>query len=480
MQDKTFKYILWLIGISTLLLFVLQAKWLADSYKLTKHNFNEAVKQSMNNAMDVLSQEQQKTIFTVDGDLGTIWKYQSEDKRFKFNFYAFDRLRNTPKFDDGFYKSLETLKSAFEVRTRAKKDIEEFVTVIYGQADTVENEFYQRINVDSVIRSNFKKNNLDIEYYFGFLKENKKSFAYVGGVKPRDTVTLLKTKYVFKSEDMPNLHLVFQNEDHYLMDKFYVNIISSTLLILIVLFSMWYAFKVIMRQKTISQIKTDFINNMTHELKTPLASIGMAASAIEEPNVVVNQEKIKLFTKIIKEENNRMNSQIELLLDVARTDANLQKIDKTPVDIKAVIDKIIAKAQLVVDQRQGKLSFDNRASQTVVNGSEIHLYQAVNNLIDNAIKYSPTELDVRICLKNEENHLLIEITDQGLGILKKDEKLIFEKFYRVNTKNIHRIKGFGLGLNYVKSIAEAHDGKIALRRNTKGSTFTLYLPLKNN
>lgn len=245
----------------------------------------------------------------------------------------------------------------------------------------------------------------------------------------------------------------------------------------IILFSFWYTIQVIYRQKQLSEIKNDFINNMTHEFKTPIATISLAADSIGSPMVVSNPDKIKRFVDIIRQENRRMNSQVERVLQMALIDKKDFEIKLGEVNLHEVIQQAVDNFSLQVEKRDGAIRMDLRAERPVIEGDMTHITSVIHNLMDNANKYSPDKPDIIVSTRNVPMGLEVTVTDHGLGISKEARKHIFDKFYRVHTGNIHDVKGFGLGLSYVKAIMTAHKGLVDVKSEPgKGSSFTLTFP----
>lgn len=230
-------------------------------------------------------------------------------------------------------------------------------------------------------------------------------------------------------------------------------------------------------QKKLSEIKSDFINNMTHELKTPLATISLAIDAIGNEKVMDNREKIRYFSGIIKEENKRMNKQVESILQSALLEKEELTLNLQPIDIHQLITSTVENLQLQLDGKNGKVYLQLNAHQPIINADEVHISNLVFNLLDNAIKYSKENLEVRITTSNTRKSLVISVADNGIGMSRDTVSRIFEKFYRAHTGNVHNVKGFGLGLSYVKAIVDAHKGKIKVESIMgKGSRFTLEFP----
>jgi len=224
-------------------------------------------------------------------------------------------------------------------------------------------------------------------------------------------------------------------------------------------------------------MKTDFINNMTHEFKTPIATISLATDSILSPKVISSHDKIRRFAGIIKQENKRMLGQVEKVLQMAVIDKRDFDLTLADVDLHSVIDKAIENATLQVQRRGGSIKRELVASKAFVRGDQTHLSNVIHNLLDNANKYSPDAPDISVRTRNVSGGVEVIVEDHGVGMTSDSRKQIFDKFYRVHTGNLHDIKGFGLGLSYVKAITDAHSGKIDVSsRLGEGSSFILYLP----
>jgi two-component system phosphate regulon sensor histidine kinase PhoR len=235
--------------------------------------------------------------------------------------------------------------------------------------------------------------------------------------------------------------------------------------------------RTMLNQKKISEIKSDFINNMTHELKTPLATISLAIDAIGNAKVMDNKEKILYFSGIIKEENKRMNKQVESILQSALLEKNEISLNLQVTDVHDVIQHTVDNLQLQFGSRNGRVEVRLDAINPIIKADDVHFSNVIFNLMDNAIKYSKENLEVVISTYNTKKALVITIADNGIGMSRDTISRIFEKFYRAHTGNVHNVKGFGLGLSYVKAIVDAHKGKIKVESTVgKGSKFTMEFP----
>jgi two-component system phosphate regulon sensor histidine kinase PhoR len=258
-------------------------------------------------------------------------------------------------------------------------------------------------------------------------------------------------------------------------------IIMSVAFTIIILLAFYLTVRTMLRQKNLSKIKNDFINNMTHEFKTPIATISLAVDAMRNEKVISDREKLGYFSGIIKEENQRMNRQVETILKASQLEKQEVDLNLQPVHVHEVIQDVVDNFMLQLEDKQGKVELQLNAQNDLVNADEVHFSNLVNNLVDNAVKYAKDNTPPVIKLTTQSNgkHFTMKIEDNGIGMNRDTVKRIFERFYRAHTGNVHNVKGFGLGLSYVKTMVEAHDGDIKAESTLgKGSTFTLDLPLK--
>lgn len=254
-------------------------------------------------------------------------------------------------------------------------------------------------------------------------------------------------------------------------------IFGSILFTIIILSAFALTIRTMLGQKKLSEIKSDFINNMTHELKTPLATISLAIDAIGNERVMENKEKIRYFSGIIKEENKRMNKQVESILQSALMEKEELTLNLQPIDVHQLITHTVDNLRLQLDGKNGRVDLQLNAIQPILKADEVHFSNLIFNLLDNAIKYSKDNLEIRITTSNTRKNLVISIADNGIGMSRDTASRIFEKFYRAHTGNVHNVKGFGLGLTYVKAIVDAHKGKIRVESILgRGSRFTMEFP----
>ena len=248
---------------------------------------------------------------------------------------------------------------------------------------------------------------------------------------------------------------------------------------LVIISAFYVTVNALLRQKKLSEIKNDFINNMTHEFKTPLATISLAVDALRNEKVVHDREKSEYFTGIIKEENRRMNKQVETILQASLLDRQEQQLNLKSLRAHAIIQEAMENFHLQLEGKGGHAELQLNAKNDLLQADEVHFMNIITNLIDNAVKYSKENPFIRITTHSTAKNLIIRIEDNGIGMSKETQRRIFEKFYRAHTGNLHNVKGFGLGLSYVKTIVEAHNGRIKVDSVVgKGTNFTLEFPLK--
>ena len=248
---------------------------------------------------------------------------------------------------------------------------------------------------------------------------------------------------------------------------------SSFVILLIVIFFS-YTISAMLKQKRLAEIKTDFVNNMRHELKTPISTIGLWEDAIANPAIMSNPERLAQYVSIIRNENSRLKSQVERVLQIAALTPNKVNLKDELLDIHQIINNALNTLMMQVEENEGTIVIELKATQSHMRGDLVHITNVIYNLLDNAIKYTEANPKIVITTYNQGDELLISVEDNGIGISKHNQSMIFEKFYRVPTGNLHSVRGFGLGLFYVKTIVKAHHGKIEVDSILgKVSTFTI-------
>jgi len=348
-------------------------------------------------------------------------------------------------------------------------------------------EIIKNINpllLDSLLKEELINLDINIEYEYGIiqLQENKLFM----GENNLYTQELLKTNHTssltcLMKNDCFVLGIYFPQETNYIYRKMLFWLVLSILFIAIIIFSFGLTVYSYVKQKKLSAIKSDFVNNMTHELKTPISTISLSSEMLLQKEVFENPEKIIKYAKIIYDENFRLKTQVEQVLQTAMIDKSKLQLHKTTVDIHKIIEENIDKINNIIKNRNGIITYKPDANNSNINADKALMSTVISNLLDNACKYSNNKPEITIITFNLTNKIEISIEDKGIGIHKEHIKDIFKEFYRISTGNIHDVKGFGLGLYFVKKIIEAHNGSIKVVSDINcGSKFIITLPFIKN
>jgi two-component system phosphate regulon sensor histidine kinase PhoR len=354
-------------------------------------------------------------------------------------------------------------------------------------------DLIDRVNRDLLhknLTTEFTNANLDRNLAYGVFDVKKQEFIIRNG-RPLSKIgadtarhaDLMRSAYrvsVFDDkDDKPRGYIIAYSpeKDDVIFDSIWYNLALSLLFVGIILGCFIYTIYVILFQKKLSEMKTDFINNMTHEFKTPIATISLATDSIVSPKISSDPDKVQRFARIIKQENKRMNDQVEKVLQMAKLDKNELKLNLTEVDLNDVVTDAAVYIGLQVEPRGGTVETQLDAEPAIVQGDLTHISSLINNLLDNANKYSPEAPKILVSTCNVSKGVEVTVEDYGLGMTREARKNIFDRFYRVHTGDRHDVKGFGLGLSYVKTITEVHNGTVIVKSELgKGSSFIVTFP----
>jgi len=275
-----------------------------------------------------------------------------------------------------------------------------------------------------------------------------------------------------------SLIIVIPNVRFYLLDSLKWIILGAILFIIVVLAAFFITIRSLLNQRKVNEIKNDFINNMTHELKTPLATISLAVDALKTEKVQSDPTSVAYFSNIIKEENVRMNKHVETILETGQLENKDLELNKQPVNVHDLIQAVVDSYKLQLEEKPSNIHMQLDATKPEITADEEHLLHVLSNLMDNAIKYSKETIDILVSTTNVNNKIIITIEDNGIGMTSETTKHIFEKFYRAHSGNIHNVKGFGLGMSYVKRIVALHKGQIRVQSELDhGTTIEITLPV---
>jgi two-component system phosphate regulon sensor histidine kinase PhoR len=335
--------------------------------------------------------------------------------------------------------------------------------------------------LDSLIRLQLNIRGVDTRYEFCIYKPERQEFLMERSSKFRKELIEKGNAFVLFQADIytsPEYLLIyFPLERQFLLTELWGMLLISIILIIVIVYSFTYTIATIFRQKRLSEMKNDFINNMTHEFKTPVSTISLACEALSDKEMRNSTELLDSYLSIIQEENKRLAGMAEKILQTAVIDKGQLKMNRETIDLHEIITDVIKNLRIQVEIKDGEIRRRFRATRSQIEGDKVHVTNLVYNLLDNANKYSPRKPLIRIVTENATNGIVMTIEDNGIGISKNEQKKIFDKLYRVPTGNIHEVRGFGLGLSYVKAIVAEHHGKISLESDVnKGTKFRVFLP----
>lgn len=340
----------------------------------------------------------------------------------------------------------------------------------------VELNYAQKEKIDSLLRHYMNFYGVKLNYHFEIAQEN--SASPVSAEKDRRVFRQKLDETVAPPGLVLKLHVPQKKE--FLVASMSTMFITSTVLIIVIMLFFWMTIRSLLRQKMLLERTTDFMNNMAHEFKTPMASISLASNMLVKSSASDTTGRQKHYAEIIRDENEKLKLQVERLLNMAALERGEMMLEKKQVDMHDVIAAAVKCIAIQVQERQGTVETLPDAKNSMVSGDHLHLTNVIINLLDNANKYSKVNPKISIATSNENDHIVISVSDNGIGIGSDDLKNIFDRFYRVSTGDVHDVKGFGLGLAYVKKIIELHGGSISVKSEKgKGSTFTIKIPLIN-
>jgi len=348
----------------------------------------------------------------------------------------------------------------------------------YAQKEPIQKRVSQQ-EIELSLQRELEDRGIDIRFEYGIYSNDK--LTEVRSSKFENIEELVYKSHMFvdlEGGSSYDLLVSFPKKKKFLIESILGLALLSLLFTFIILITYASAILQLIKQKQISEIKTDFINNMTHEFKTPIATINLAVEAIKNPKIIGDEEKVLRYLKMIREENKRMHAQVENVLRISKLEKNQLDIDKDRIDAHDIIADAITHVDLIAEDRGGYIRTSLKAENSEVLANDMHLTNVMVNILDNAIKYSINAPKIAISTENIKNFLLIRVKDHGAGMSKAVLKRIFEKFYREHTGDVHNVKGHGLGLAYVKKIIDDHQGAVHVASEKgSGTTFTVKLPL---
>ncbi|RYE31110.1 MAG: HAMP domain-containing histidine kinase [Sphingobacteriaceae bacterium] len=380
--------------------------------------------------------------------------------------------------------SVHLLKA--KLMTPQKISVMENLAIEYQKADEPLSTRIDRLELDSLLRFELQNKNIFLPFSYEITTASHDSLIFTNAenyntdkpqfIKANSYQTPIFTKEVVNDPGMLNIY--FPEKNRLIFNRVTGTVGISAGLLLVLIFCFAYTISLIFRQKKLAEMKTEFINNMTHEFKTPVSTIMIASEALKDDEIVQDKARVSRLAGIIYDENVRLGSHIERVLNIARIEQDDFKLDLKEIDVNEQITAVVDSMLLKIQKHSAQVSLDLNAVPALILADELHFTNVLYNLIDNALKYSKDEPKINITTKNAANQLFISVEDNGIGMNRDQQAKIFEQFYRIPTGNLHDVKGFGLGLSYVSTIVKRLNGAISVRsEKDKGSAFELKFPL---
>ena len=524
------------MALAMLGLILVQTYWINNAYQLKENQFSQLVNRALNNVSGEL--QEHETMWHIMNEVESVdtgWTGSQEVFSFQFegsqlgnefnmdinasvhrngildeSVYIYERSNPTGgehkitiiaedtmvRFSD--YPELQfdssetgriTLIRPEQIRSRVRKDMTEsrvFIDRIMQRMIAPMAPLEERISQESlkrIIDRQLANIGIELDYEYAVLRNNLEiafqTENYNYNEESDNFVTSLFPQDIFSSSGY--LSLYFPRKTSFLFRSLGFMGISSMILTLVIILSFSITIFIIFRQKRLSEIKNDFVSNMTHELKTPISTISLASQMLNDSSIPDQAKNLDNITRIITDESKRLGYQVEKVLQMAIFDRGRIRLKKKKTDIHDLVHSVVSNFALQIESKNGRISEAYEADRSAAMVDTVHFTNLVSNLIDNAIKYSGENPRIVIKTYNKNNKLFISVEDNGVGIRKEDQRRVFEKFYRVPAGNIHNVKGFGLGLSYVKKIVEEHDGSVNLKSElNKGTEFVICIPINGN
>ena len=346
-----------------------------------------------------------------------------------------------------------------------------FVVMINGPIEITILEF--------LLHEEFLKRNIQTDFEYGIYDCSNQCMVYGSYVSLTDHTPQELTEKELPEWGKDNYYfgVQFPTYQANLIGQMGIWGFSTAVMVLVILFFL-YALFVILKQKRLSEIQKDFINTLTHEFKTPISTIAISSEVLKDPAIIQSPERLLNYATIIENENNRLRQQVERVLQIAELDKEEIHLKNEKLDVHELIQEVIKNSAIQIEEHSADITLNLKSTASSIHGDRLHLLNVCFNLLDNALKYTSDKPEIEIRTYNKDSKIFIEFCDQGIGIPEKNQKMVFDRFFRIPTGDVHNVKGFGLGLYYIKLIMKAHSGAVTLSSEEgKGSTFTLELPL---
>lgn len=519
MNKKVFVLIIFLMSISLIGIIAVQVSWIKKSIEMSENQFKSDVKSALIEVSESISDRELNDFYLrlssftqnkkiTESEFKNFFYQQIDTTRNETFEYAQTILEENYKFPTEFFEndSIEfkkifskekisivknvisngDVKSSIHIGQFAKqkelKNLEKLLLsnqskVLFSRLPILKRVSNQEITLN--LRRELVQRGIETSFKYGVYNNDFATKLKSGYFRLNADKTYMVRLFVDNDgESEYQLYVSFPDKKKYLLSTIWRILVPSMIFILIIILAFVSSLYQMIKQKQISEIKTDFINNMTHEFKTPIATINLALDAIKNPKIINKNDKVLRYVKMIRDENKRMHAQVENVLRISKLEKNQLDVDKEKQDLHDLIEEAVSHVELLVKSKEGEINLHLDAKRSEVLANEFHFTNVIVNMLDNAIKYSIEAPMIDIYTENTAKNVILKVKDNGRGMSKNVQKNVFRKFYREETGNIHNVKGHGLGLAYVKKIVEHHQGIVFVESEKgKGSTFLIKLPL---
>lgn len=511
-NQRAILYIIVLMSISLIGLIALQAYWIGIKVKQSASEFDKNVFQSLSDIRDKL-EEKEAFVFIqsfeedgsepVEEEMTLVINLKEElerkqlhlkkaEKVQRFELRQIEEKVREAAEDENVRREMiirtnnegqevEELLHFYEKKKNTLKTALDKIAFNYAFRQTSLKERLEGVKIDSIIQQSLLNRGITESSFNYYVSDNEgDSLIFSSAASyPSDSSALYSTPILTENTQNTGgtLAINFNNRSKFILQNIWLSLFISILLTGILLYTFSYTIMAILRQKKFSRIKSDFINNMTHEFKTPIATISLAVDSMLHPLVRKNEKEVDRFGAIIKKENARMNDQIERVLELAKFEKGEFSLNLEPIDVKELLEELYENFKLSMDDKAGDIQLILKANNFKVKADQLHLYNALRNIVENGIKFSKEAFRIKIQAYNKGENLVIEIEDKGIGMDAETQKRAFDRFFRKSEGNLHNTKGFGLGLNYVKEVLQRMNAQIFLKSKLgEGTRFSILIP----
>ncbi|MGD2033484.1 MAG: HAMP domain-containing sensor histidine kinase [Bacteroidales bacterium] len=497
------------MSIALISLIVLQSFWIRNAYKVKEKHFDQLIQKALSEAVLAIERNETMNYIFEAPSINMDTTFSTPVEEFNFDtiiHYEIDtgsglvlsqkfRISHTSENgqiktnislstdDPGRNFSGEFTDQKFQNKiTKRQNLINQVISRMFTTSPAIEDRVAPGL-IQSSLKKVFNNYDIDIQYEYAVTNRRNNIVLRSEAFKPDKKVKFYSVQ-LFPGDFFDNsnyLNVYFPSRRNFIIGSLGFMGVSSSLLTIFLVITFSFVLHVILKQKRLSEMKSDFVNNMTHELKTPISTISLASQMLSDNSIPVAEKNYNRISDIIKEESKRLGYQVERVLQMAKFDQGKLKLQFEEVHMHEIIESVTATFMIQIDSKQGMLIPSLHADNDLIFADPGHIANMLSNLLDNAVKYTPENPEIFVETRNIDQKLLVVVRDNGIGISKANQRKIFDKFYRVSTGNVHNVKGFGLGLSYVKKIIQEHGGTISVESEPdEGTVFEVSIPLKIN